>query len=190
MVKTYSHIIIWYFLCFGSRINALLWSTFFFLYVDIWPWFWRGWKDVDDDDDGFSCSFESLSVAICLSSSLVTFFEVNYSLPYSLWSLKSVFHWHKSCTWLILLMASARFQSIKSPYVTINHERESKLDNKIPLQMERRILRGMKLANILSYQMFSSNDSILSMLCHYLGQFQEILDIVLYPLLGWQIVVI
>lgn len=81
-------------------------------------------------------------------------------------------------------MASARFQSIKSPYVTINHERESKLDNKIPLQMERRILRGMKLANILSYQMFSSNDSILSMLCHYLGQFQEIMDIVLYPLLG------
>ena len=165
-------------------------ESFFFLYVGIWPWFWRGWKDVDDDDDGFSCSFESLSVAICLSSSLVTFFEVNHSLPYSLWSLKSVFHWHKSCTWLILLMASARFQSIKSPYVTINHERESKLDNKIPLQMETRILRGMKLANILSYQMFSSNDSILSMLCHYLGQFQEILDIVLYPLLGWQIVVI
>ena len=119
-------------------------ALFFFLYVGIWPWFWRGWKDVDDDDDGFSCSFESLSVAICLSSSLVTFFEVNHSLPYSLWSLKSVFHWHKSCTWLILLMASARFQSIKSPYVTINHERESKLDNKIPLQMERRILRGMK----------------------------------------------
>lgn len=154
-------------------------------------------SDLGFEEDGRMLMMMMMGLVAHLRAWVLQYvFPVHWShfLKWTIAFLTLYGHWNQcstdTSTWLILLMASARFQSIKSPYVTINHERESKLDNKIPLQMERRILRGMKLANILSYQMFSSNDSILSMLCHYLGQFQEILDIVLYPLLGWQIVVI
>lgn len=111
-VKDGEDLFIYYYLVFFMfwvKNKCFVVEYFFFLYVGIWFWFWRGWKDVDDDDDGFSCLFESLSVVICFFSLLVIFFEVNYSFFYFLWLLKLVFYWYKLCIWLILFMVFVRF---------------------------------------------------------------------------------